>query len=289
MEEGNGALMEWADGEILPSVDWVGDEGDPTDDVVQEIVTPLIHSQKPPPNGSTGSAQTPTSARGKSRPPKTAIPQQDPPDPPRQGNFTRPPANEEPDYPSNIADIVLLHCPDSKNCRILISKIKKMRPPLNIRFCNVSGKTARKILFSNDIIKIEGVPYLMIVKMDGRADMFKGTTKILEWISNRMQEMEDEDPMVSVPSKRGRPDGTPAENETLQHTPGSMSYLGQMPSPGGLQFAFANQKGVISQRGNPVKNPAAQKFSETKSLADKMQAEFRTTHGYSEDGQQRGQ
>jgi hypothetical protein len=174
-------------------------------------------------------------------------------------------ADESPitDQPS-ITSVVLFHAPQSKVCQSMMAELRDLKPAISVEMCNVAGKTARKILSTNPIAKIDGVPCLMVVKDNGEGDIFKGKTKIMQWFVEISDSHDDDDPMVGVPSFEGDASGSQETNTS------------------GLKFAFANVKG-----GGPAvmtKRPDAStvKYHETRALAKKMEEQMAQTYGYTD-------
>jgi hypothetical protein len=161
---------------------------------------------------------------------------------------------------SEVKSLLLLYASNSKACQLLMQDLKQLgtQPPYPLQPCDVSGNKARRLLSSNGVLKIDGVPVLLVVKADGEGEVFKGRPKIIQWFLELEEALAEEDPMIGVPDH-----GVP-ENSKPQQT-------------SQLEFAFANDK---TSRGLHTKKNGSGKGGDIKALAKKMQEDRARTYGY---------
>ena len=157
-----------------------------------------------------------------------------------------------------IKSLLLLHAPNSKACQLLMQDLNQLgsKPPYPLTLCDVSGQKARRLLSSNGVVKIDGVPVLLVVKGEGEGEVFKGRPKIMQWFLELEETLSEEDPMIGV--------STPPQHEEVQ------------PQPQ-LEFVFANDK---TARGRQSRKNGSGKGKDIKALAKKMQEDRSRTYGY---------
>jgi hypothetical protein len=155
-----------------------------------------------------------------------------------------------------ISELLVLVHPGSVACRDLMKEMEAVVSHIHslIKVCDVSGQKARRLLTNNSVVKIEGAPVLLVVKTDGEGEVFLGRSKIIQWMIETEERMNEEDPMIGIPE--------PPVQEQPQ-----------------LEFAFADDK-KGGRRHMEHKNQAANKYNDVKSLARKMQDDRSRTYGY---------